>query len=370
MANIYISTITDMKNLFENTENGQSYTATLLNDLDFNNEDFYYKLEDFFTYNYGESGVITPREVVYDFNGKTLSNIYLNPGISLFKIKQPSTYTALSVNFTFKNGTFEIVSNSGRFISVNDSNMKMIYKLSFKNCIFNVKLVSYDRSFFYIFMNCLKNGVATDGRLSFINCVFNIEVSGQVNQTSIANFIDFGSLTGSSYHANFNLESCEFRIKDKSVSFAGSANGTYSQGSCANYSIINIKTQSNFTIQMNNNLFFLTNYTSNPSTDYTINSQTYTDKIYKLLYIYGDKVKANNNFFATLGTNSRPFNIVFYNYMSSSSSSFSLFYDKDKLGELGVYHYNSSNVLVPLTTQQCKDPDALEAAGYIFAHES
>lgn len=342
-----ITTIASLKDAFEHvptqeeagTDSVVNYGYTLQNDLDFNNEHYWFKESDFFYCNHistFEDTTIFTENKTFQLNNKTISNIYLYEGIRLFTLDPYDRTVGSTYNLTFYDGTFEVISNNGTIFDLCVSSLpsgsgnanKLTTNVMFKNCVFNVKVLhnaadSNTSTPHTLFQNS-KNTSTGDIRLQFVNCVFNIEFTPACTST--------GSIvwTKTIYSASF--QSCEFRIKDRSTSRASYNNPIIVYGGISRV------------IASNNIIFYDTD---------TEWSSTIT------IFYAGNTATTTNNFLASFYTYTNPI-VVDFTYNNS------IFYDSDKFSR-----YNTTGTVVTgLPTTDCKNVAALEAAGYVFANES
>ena len=342
-----ITTIASLKDAFEHvptqeeagTDSVVNYEYTLQNDLDFNNEHYWFKESDFFYCNhisiFEDTTIFTENKTFY-LNNKTISNIYLYEGIRLFTLDPYDKTVDTTYNLTFYDGTFEVISNNGTIFDLcvsqlpsgAGSNNKLITNVMFKNCVFNVKVLhnKADSNItvpYTLFQNS-KSANTGDIRLQFVNCVFNIEFTPACTIS--------GSIiwTRSIYSVSF--QSCEFRIKDRSTSRSNYNNPIIAFGG------------STKVIASNNIIFYDTD------TEWSSNIS---------IFYAGSTATTTNNFLASFYTYTNPIAVDF-------SYNNSIFYDSDKFSR-----YNTTGtVVVGLPTADCKSVAALEAAGYVFANES
>lgn len=341
-----ITTIASLKDAFEHvptqeeagTDSVVNYEYTLQNDLDFNNEYYWFKESDFFYCNhtniFADTTILTENKTFY-LNNKVLSNIYLTKGIRLFALTPYDTTENSSHTITFYDGTFEVISNDGTIFDVcattltNPGSNKLTSNIIFKNCVFNVKLLhnvadSNNSTAPKTLFQSSKSVTQNTGNINtqFVNCVFNIEYTPACTDSGSMMWI---------YYANASIQSCEFRIKDRSTS-----RSSYSAPLCCH---------SNKKVTFNNNIIFY-------------DTDTVWQNSIKLLYT-GTNVDTSNNFLGSFYTYNTPVTINFTDMQS-------IFYDSDKFSR----ESSSGTVVVGLSTTDCKSAAALEAAGYVFANES
>jgi hypothetical protein len=343
-----ITTIAELKEAWEyvppkdTTDAIVTNNYTLMNDLDFNNEHYWYKEENFFYCNhisiFEDTPIKTENKNFY-LNDKTLSNIYLYDSIKAFVLDSYDKGTNTTYNINFYDGTFEVVSNFGTLFEYGEStlpsgagnNNNLTTILQFNNCIFNVKSLGADGHVNLQPRTLFQNSKACKIKLKFINCVFNIEYTPKCVNTS-------GIIVSRSSSDETRIESCEFRIRDRSTSRYTASNGNaviayaYSQKLTAN----------------NNVIFY--DATASLLSTYTV----------RLWYNSSSSAAScSNNFLAAFDNYSTPINF-------DSTHNNSIFYDNEKFTNTT----GSGTVVVGLSTANCKDEQALEAAGYVFANES
>lgn len=314
------------------------------NDLDFNDEGFYYHNDNFLGITLPEISVTN--SVIFDGQNHTLTNIYLLSQKSFFYIvTSNSNYSSLII----QNATFEIVLNSfSRMITIT-SNAGGAYHSIFKNCIFNIKSIADLDCIFYRKYNSSSN-------ISFINCIFNIECN------LISNFkICLADATGNGI---IDIESCEFRLKILHANPNCTITLVYNNASG------NSSKNTNF----NNSLVFVNNYSNelvtiklvHDTNTYSWGSDTYKKSFTNNFISAFDGVSAEENK-VSLDID------VAKNSTTTLSSSF--FIDTDcvsissHLQELADTTYPGMINLIPLTTAESKSPTEMAAKGYVFAQE-
>ena len=346
----HISTITQLcgNGLWQLNESEQDKpqvsTICIDNDLDFNNEDFYYYDDDFLNIEIPHSAWISG--IVFDGQNHTLTNIYLLSSKSFFNI------TCANINYcdiplTIKNTTFEAVLGSFSRLFYLDFAHRSI--VTFRNCIFNIKTIS---DLDYIFNK--NNSANKNYYMQFINCIFNIECSL---------FNNFTIAISRSTYACVKIESCEFRLKIIKANAGHSITLAYNSISGNNNDNL-----SNF----NNSLIFVNNYSNELVTvilyhDTNVNSNT---SLIKSLV---------NNFVSAFDGVSASNNKVELDLEISKGSSLtitsSLFIDTDcvsissQLQELADTTYPVLVNLIPLTTAESKSSTKMAEKGYVFAQE-
>lgn len=328
-----------------------THTIILDNDIDFNNEDYYYHKDNFMFFKTDVGG--RQKTKIINMNNKTISNVFVYGGFSF--IYSDMTYTSQPIykdsyrNVTFKDGTFEVVLNGGSFLNMVSAsyNGATNTEYTFRNCTFNIKTISFEIMFYIsgIIRYC-----------NFINCTFNLDL---INGQASSKIIEMQTPTSSlSIYQLLSIESCQFKIRiHNSTIFSKKSTSPYS-------SIIfmynpNSGSVSN-NISFNNNILFIDNLTSStnmeilliiksqfPSTSYNVST-------------------LNNNFIAGL-FNGNPITIQGL-WVSSGTplTTGSFFYDSEKV----TVSSSSSYTKYALTTAECKDAAALAAAGYSLANDA
>ena len=318
------------------TSEHETYNITLDasetdNVLDFNNEDFYYFNNHIFT---PASNIDAGNRYGYTMNidlcGATLSNIYLYKDKALFNSPvglESSSSRSIDSNsyLNVKNATFEIVSNGGYISSIYEYRNGNGARVTFKNCVFNIRASDMSSHGLFKF-----GGI----RHQFINCVFNIMVSGAMYSVFDAD----PSLSGN-YDIDFAMYSCEIRLL---MVDAIPSNG-----------IFRIQGSAYTSIDISDNIFFL---------DALWDTAKEMNVIKTTNSISASTKKFSNNFIAAL-REYESIRIKYYHNSAIEQGNYT-FIDGGKIG----LAYNSSHNKF-LTTAQCKDRDALIAAGYIFAAE-
>lgn len=323
----------------EVTDATQDCIICIDNDLDFNNEDFYYYNDHFFKIYLPQKS--KTNSVIFDGQNHTLTNIYVLSNKSFFYATSANGATT----FIIRNTTFEVVLNSfSRMVSdvTGDS-----HNVIFKNCIFNIKSISNLDYIFY------KYYIINTEKHVFINCIFNIEC----NVLSNFNICYCGSDYSNS---GAEVESCEFRIKIISAN-----------PNCTITLLYNtVRARSN-NDNFNNSLVFVNNYSNELVKIKLFHNTTYND---------GGSVKSFiNNFISAFDGVTADVNKVDLDIDLSKDSSTrlsaSFFIDTDcvsissHLQELADTTYPGLINLIPLTTTESKSPTEMAAKGYVFASE-
>jgi len=332
--------------LVKDGSNG-NYNVFIDNDIDFNNDGYYYHTTDFITnelttntQSYFDG--IASYHITLDGQNHSLTNIYLSEDNSLFNFNNSGSSYNYRAYVTIQNTTFEIVmTNLANILHVNSTDYKNIGDVVFKNCIFNIKAIDITRLFEY---RNIKN-------FRFISCVFNIELMNPKNKCVI-----FDSVSEFNVH-NLYIESCEFRfsfydITDSSSKIITIANNVASSAI-------------DYTLKINNSLFFLNNYSSTTDIEFLIyyptkngsDAGSNTKRLLTNLFV-GSFDEAPN-------PKNVSFGIIINNTVTPSHTYGSIFYDADKLDL--VQDSSTAFTYTGLTTIQCKDAQSLIDAGYMFA---
>lgn len=344
---------------FEGEDNG-THTIVLDNDIDFNNEDYYYHKDNFMDFEIGSS--YAAKTKIIEMNNKTISNLFIYTGYSFIYYRldsshQPNDWTNYE-NIEFKNGTFEVVLNGGSFIDYPSANTgytgtaSTTTRLEFRNCTFNIKAISFTHMF---------NIPPMFRYVNFINCTFNIDAyNGATNYHSIINNSFATSLSGT-INRILAIESCQFKIKLNNVLFT---KGNIS-GSKSAIIIDSIISNRNYNKSINNCIFFIS-YNPNIVESMTnqcvwiISTQSIgtstTSSIGSL----------NNNFISVL--DSQNYVVKVDSFISSANMPVkgSFFYNSDRITLDSSTAYNKYG----LTTAQCKSPTDLANAGYVIANDT
>lgn len=325
--------------------------------LDFNTNDLYYHTDNFLTIykSFGSSDI----NLTIDFNNTTLSNAYVYPGYNFIYVNSTGN-DSYTHHINFKNGIFEVVLNDGNFFNIIKNNSYAYggnpTKITFRNCIFNIKATNmsdYKRLF-------LHRGMAQDSSdkdrwaLKFINCLFNIEyVNCAQNQYVIAcEDIQNTETTGSMAILSLSVQSCEFRIRNRSNS---------------RIQIVNTR---NGYVDFTNNVLFLNSIDNDTTIDYDGGHVSKPFEFRGFIYFDGD-YKFVNNYIATFNyTDSinAPLNnpVGFMQWYNGSTTNIGKSFRVSNVIDVGS---NNGNMIeVPLN--DAKDPAKLTALGYIFAIET
>ena len=297
-----ISTINELMTSLTKTGNNKSIVID--NDLDFNNEDYYYHPNTFINTDsnpftlYGQNNSFT--------NIYCINNCFMN-----------IVATSNSQGYTFQDLTFEAVLNNTNFIITSSFSTYTLGDITFKNCIFNIKTLN---SLEYIF-----NFSKTYSRnINFISCVFNVEIYTTTQHTYL-----FGT-NFSDNNYKIMIESCEFKIKNKSGK---------------NVTILkNTKSYTYQCVHIDNSAFFLQG--DNPTTS-----------LAETNFISGISSILTNSFFASFGERTNTFPISF-----SDATISCCFYDRDKIRLI-----SDVTGLTGLTTEECKSKEKLDEIGFSYA---
>lgn len=348
---------------FEGEDNG-THTIVLDNDIDFNDEDYYYHKDNFMDFEIGSSH--TAKTKIIEMNNKTISNLFIYTGYSFIYYRLGPTYQPNDwsnyENIEFKNGTFEVVLNGGSFIDYPSANTNYngtastTTRLEFRNCTFNIKAISFKFMF---------NIPPMFRYVNFINCTFNIDAyNGATNHSIINNSFNTSLGSGVTINRILAIESCQFKIKlNTTTLFNSNSNNNYR----------NIITDRNLALRLQdksiNNCIFFISY--NPIiADSMSNSTIYiiTTQSASCSSSSGTPSSAslNNNFLSVLDSLNYIVKLDIWcssNYIPVAGS---FFYNSDRmtLESHGIYNKHG------LTTTQCKSPTDLANAGYIIANDT
>ena len=340
---------------FEDEATG-THTIILDNDIDFNDEDYYYHKDNFMFFKTDVYG--TKKTKIINMNNKTISNVFVYGGFSF--IYSDMTYANQSNtkdsyrNVTFKDGTFEVVLNGGSFLNmleISGGYREAKYtEYTFKNCTFNIKTISFE-TMFYI------SGIIR--YCNFINCTFNLDlINGQVSSKIIN--IPAPSAGLPSIFQLLSIESCQFKIRiHNSNIFSKKSSSPYAAIIC-----LYNNTNNNYPINIsfNNNIVFIDNLTDSTNMEILLimTSQFPASSTHQ------NVSTLNNNFIAGLFSGN-PITIQGLWVLSGFPlTTGSFFYDSEKV----TISSSSSYTKYALTTAECKDAAALAAAGYSLANDA
>lgn len=366
MAEYHVSTIDDLFTLLKDFTDLDK-TIFIDNDIDFNDTDYWNKDANFCTIPYTDKSVLYT--ITINGQNHSLTNIYLYPGRSFIAINAPtgssSTASVGLVKLNLKNIKFEVMSNSSYFI-------RYIPRLDFDNCQFNMKLygITGNTMFYCRGANIPASVVAT-------NTLFNIYINSTGSGFSYTGSTNYGQVMKIEYEYNgstsLRIESSVIKIQNRTP-YALGCYAKYGMFYCDGY-------YSQNTIINNSAIFYndVGNTKPNYSTDMSlykyicITNQGYTGNSPNKCM-----TKTINSYFASFGTPSnKPIIAVsFYNSSANPRTEISsCFFDNDKLAcyyhtGSGMTKIDKSYGCAQLTTAQCKDPDALSEAGFIFAEET
>ena len=377
----HVSTIAELATAF-NTSASAAWGRTIYidNDLDFNNEGYYYHTNNFFfaswnsnSFENGSNRTIDGG--IYDENqilqgNRKLTNIYMYPNSSLFQITYSVSNADATNSITIKNIDFEMILNQSSLLYVIYSPSS--YKngstvITFENCNFNMKIArSSNRA---PFCDCdISNGYAMNFRsqVKFINCTANIEFCNKYVETQNL----FGVLTHLTGNSNYSysgysnvplvFESCEFRIRTNASN--QTINLAYVPSGGSGYY------DSEAIVYVNNCAFFL-------NSDYNVNGSTglyMTGSTSGRCYIF-------NSFFAAFaatpdGTIEADHKVKICFSVSSTYKCLIQysFYDKERVTKYDPNNYGlvSGSSLYDLTTAECKSESKLKQIGFLFATET
>lgn len=385
-----VRTLAELKRELEDTDNiNNRLECRIMNDLDFNEEGFWYHPEPpyFFNINMARNDLQDPAN--YDPNhryylidgGKyeedpithaqvlvgnnALTNIYTYPNSVVFKQSGNDSYH-LAGGVRIKNLDFEAVLNQSCMFIFSGT---VWGPLVFENCNFNLKIIGYPNKSIegsgsnppppiFLFDSDGTVSSKASGHLRFVNCTFNVEITGSPERKFCGLLDGKGTLSYSGISASVVIDACEFRIKNMTddCSFSILGNGSALPTQRNNGSTVNF--------YVNNCAFFLNNY--KPVNDNNIylpfnnNTSSYRTTIM-------------NSFFAAFAETADA--VIDPNYRSiikfKDDYATAVFYDSDRLvqqwmnssAERGEAHY-------ALTTAECKSESKLREIGFLFATES
>lgn len=272
-----VRTLAELKRELEDTDNiNNRLECRIMNDLDFNEEGFWYHPEPpyFFDINMARNDLQDPAN--YDPNhryylidgGKyeedpithaqvlvgnnALTNIYTYPNSVIFKQHGNDTYH-LAGGIKIKNLDFEAVLNQSCMFVFKEA---AFGPLVFENCNFNLKIIGYPKNniessganppiFFFDCSGSVASG--RSGHLRFVNCTFNVEITGSPERKFCGLLDATGSLSYANISASVIIDACEFRIKnmtdDCSFSILGNSATlptTRNTGSTNNFMLITV----------------------------------------------------------------------------------------------------------------------------------
>ena len=355
-------------------------TCRIMNDLDFNEEGFWYHPDSIFldmalNRNYmGNAGSqrnyiidggryeedpVTHAQVLVGNNA--LTNIYTYPNSVVLRP------TGMSNNYcngiTIKNLDFEAVLNQSVLFNGSSGWGPVI----FENCNFNLKIVGYPKlaingqqnaAIFYY--SCAgSSGSVNSGHLRFVNCTFNIEIVGSPERKFMGLMTGSGNLAYAGISASVVVDACEFRIK----------NMTNDCGFCIYGNTATFAPASGSgdptSVYINNCAHFLNNYL------YEVNANN-------CFYLECNKPSTNrttimNSFVAAFADTADGTIDPAYRSKLICKSDFAtgFFYDSDRIvHEFASGNSEMGNPHIALTTAECKSESKLREIGFLFATES
>lgn len=338
---------------FEDEASG-THTIILDNDIDFNDEDYYYHKDNFMFFKTDTGG--RQKTKIINMNNKTISNVFVYGGFSFIYsdmtyANQPNAKDSYR-NVTFKDGTFEVVLNGGSFLNMLEISggyrEAKATEYTFKNCTFNIKTISFE-TMFYI------SGIIR--YCNFINCTFNLDLIGGQNTSKIISMPCPSA--GSSIFQLLSIESCQFKIRiHNSNIFSKKSSSPYG-------AIVFLNNNTNnaypINISFNNNIVFIDNLT-----DSTMEILLIMMSQFPASSSHQNVSTLNNNFIAGLFSDN---SITIQGIFVSSNNPLqtgSFFYDSEKVTLSSSSYYTKH----ALTTAECKDAAALAAAGYSLANDA
>lgn len=355
-------------------------TCRIMNDLDFNEEGFWYHPDSIFldmalNRNYmGQQGAqrtyiidggryeedpVTHAQVLVGNNA--LTNIYTYPN-SVFM--RPSLMgNNYCIGLTIKNLDFEAVMNQSVLFNGTSGWGPVI----FENCNFNLKIVGYPKSSINGQMNAAmfyyscsgSQTSANSGHLRFVNCTFNVEIVSSPERKFMGLMTGQGSLSYAGISAAVVVDACEFRIKNMTndCGFCIYGNGSSFSPAPASGDSINI--------YINNCAHFLNNYL------YEVNANNY-------FYLENNNVSSYkttimNSFVAAFADTADGTIDAAYRskLICKSDYATAFFYDSDRIvHEFSGNNSEKGNPHIALTTAECKSENKLREIGFLFATES
>lgn len=359
-------------------------------DIDYNDSD-YYRYDNDFLY-LGENN----QPFTINGNGHTLSNIFLFPNRALIRY---FTYTGVLAKVN--DLKIEAITNNGAILRHNQyySYQGERYGLwLFTNCTFNVKLYSMTNGLFQFFTP----GSGNADTVGFVNCIFNLYISGISTDQSGKTLS--GTNSNPTIYDAFFWPIIEIRHYNYYYSWAG----TFIVSGCM-FNIRNTTDKffmlcrpqgnaNNIRVVIDNNAIFYSDIGEVQPTYVQTLEGTGDDgtglRQHKILPS-ASVASYQNNYIAQfdqyMSLNPDFIKPVFEIFNGSTGADLASvtsilntsFYDKDKIRAVQFYNISYSwlqyhcnevsdlnSVLTALTTEECKDPVKLGAAGYIFAQEA
>jgi hypothetical protein len=336
--NEFMAALERAQNNYENSP----ITINILNDLDFNDSNYYERDADFFITGYSSNSHSI--DLTIEGNGHTISNIYLYPGRRLL-LKR---YGVLTIS----NLTFEVISNNSTIFYSGSS----YDTANFINVVFNVKLYSF-------YTNNLFDFDGSGGTSRFERCVFNLyfnhfSTSYSSTTPTISQSNIFYLYRNNNYSKSCTFQACIIRIRNRTSTKLKKIFGVDSSGTnlkldnCAIFYNDVGPVKPSYDDSVNNIVLFASNSSQDQNTKF-----------------YNSYIAA----FGTVASVDKP-HIVYMTNCSQSNiiaTMLTSFYDTSKI-KIDSY-YSGSAFDIPatgLTTAQCKDGDTLSAIGYIFCEET
>lgn len=354
----------------------------IMNDLDFNEEGFWYHPEgNFFNVdmsrNYASDRVpdhdyylldggryqtdpVTNQQILVGNNA--LTNIYTYPNCSVFSWSIRATNNYLT-KVIIRNLDVEAVMNQSMLFSFPGAGV-----VQFENCNFNIKIVGFPNQDIAGFsagscamfaQNTSTNSTpAYQNGLRFINCTFNVEIV-----TSPSNKIGYLMVSGgkaaySGISCALALDACEIRIKNMT---SDCHYGIFGTG-------ISFQDSGGIgaSVYYNNCAFFFNNYKepgqSVDHLEYTLTNynSNATANVFRLMnsFIAAFAETADGTIEPSLKSN-----VVLKRPTITTS-----FYDKNRIN--AIAYGTVSGDLYDLTTAECKSESKLREIGFLFATES
>ena len=378
-----VRTLAELKNELENSTNiNNRLECRIMNDLDFNEEGFWYHPSPpyFFNINMARNYMaqLDPNHRYYLIDGgkyeedpithaqvlvgnNALTNIYTYPNSVVFR-QNSNGQNYLMSGLIIRNLDFEAVLNQSSMFIFTGAYGPLV----FENCNFNLKIIGYPNSTIegantppIFWFTCSGSQLSSNsGHLRFINCTFNVEITGSPERKCCGLLDGAGNLQYSGITASVITDACEFRIKnmtdDCSLILLG--NGTTIPASRSSGSGVNF--------YINNCAFFLNNYkpvnANNIYIPFNNNSSSYRTTIMNSFYAAFAET-------ADAAIDSEYRSIILF----KDDYATAVFYDSDRLvqqwvassSEKGQAHH-------ALTTAECKSESKLREIGFLFATES
>lgn len=341
MASHNVTNADEFINACRTISSAYSVEVNVMNDIDFNDSNFYFNIDNFV---YNTSG---DRVLTIHGNGHTLSNIYIYPG---------KTFIGVG-NLVMDNIKIETISDNAYILnnSYNDSTLT--------NCTFNAKIYNFKNSVIPFHVGNYSGSSSGDHKI--INCIFNIFIASMDSSSSELPILLGSDTSGNSNRKNLFLEACIFKIRNNTDRF---------------FTFFANRNNYGFEMLYIDNCAFFYNDVGISQPPYDKDDISYS-KFIRLFYgTYPSIIK--NTYFASFGSLRsgmvRP-QILAITYNNPSSFISSSFFDKEKLSVFYQDSNNNARIEFPdtgynmfaCTTENCKNGSYLSSVvGYIFAEES